>query len=409
MSTSWQVAVVALALLELTLAGAVIVLARRLSALPVSRLAPPASASLAGSSAPAVAGQDVRSGMSVSTADFAGRPVVLAFVSEGCSYCHRLVPHLNRFAKDQSGRVEVITVIAGGMRDAERFAGDHGLRTYALSDRQTRASTAHEVKTTPYAVVLDAIGAPAARGGVAGYAELERLVSWGGSVDPGAEADITEGPPEAERRPLDLEGLLGDEHLADQLSALGLSLGVRTDPSTRTQIIDVAAVANGAEPLAIVIDPEVAPAFLAGEISPCGVLSTGTVIVHGPQRSVGAALRALAGLSAAYRREIGSTDAPSRLTALEGLDLLNPRGAHVVSEILTTVDGPLVAALVLSGLSPVERAIEQAAIFELYLRGRLAAEELRLFVAALTELAATSPQVHQASHDAPILVPSRKE
>ena len=91
---------------------------------------------------------------------FAGRPVVVAFLSPGCTQCVQLVRHLNRMATVRQD-VPCIVVVTG--TGASEFAATLGERLLVVSDEQAKLQKAYAVEWVPTIYLIDDEGKVAMR------------------------------------------------------------------------------------------------------------------------------------------------------------------------------------------------------------------------------------------------------
>jgi hypothetical protein len=127
-----------------------------------------------GARGPRLKGSDLRSGAAIDTSLFAGRELVLLFLSPGCRLCWRLAdgarrlpaePSLSRIAVCQGSAAE-----CGGFVDA---LGDIPL----LLDANGAMSRSYGVRSTPVAFALDREGRVRASGSPRHGGELAELVA----------------------------------------------------------------------------------------------------------------------------------------------------------------------------------------------------------------------------------------
>src|SRR5579872_844581 len=75
-----------------------------------------------GTPAPDFAANEATSGKILSLKDFRGRRLALIFLTTGCLACRELIPHLNKVARDEVGRVEFLTVCFGTASGCREFS-----------------------------------------------------------------------------------------------------------------------------------------------------------------------------------------------------------------------------------------------------------------------------------------------
>lgn len=95
-------------------------------------------------------------GSPVSTADMAGQPYAVLFVSPSCSSCNVSLDELGALSSKADGNV--IVVCRGEVADCRRLAEGYGLLAPVVADPAFEVSSLFEVNSVPTAVVVDANG-----------------------------------------------------------------------------------------------------------------------------------------------------------------------------------------------------------------------------------------------------------
>lgn len=119
-------------------------------------------------------------GSSLDLGSAPGVPTVVNLWGSWCGPCREELPVMQQLADAAGGRVRVIGVISkDGVRQAESFAEDAGLRFPSAFDGQGRLMTAEGLNALPVTYFVDAGGAVTYRqvGPVASLVQLEQLVS----------------------------------------------------------------------------------------------------------------------------------------------------------------------------------------------------------------------------------------
>jgi methylamine dehydrogenase accessory protein MauD len=105
-----------------------------------------------GTAAPDFAAEDPRTGQPIRLSDFDGRRVVVAFVASNCPPCRKLVPDLNRFARDRHDTSVVAVATDGAGMD---YAREFSERIAVVGDAGKAIQQAFEVSRTPLVYLLD--------------------------------------------------------------------------------------------------------------------------------------------------------------------------------------------------------------------------------------------------------------
>ena len=85
-----------------------------------------------GTPAPGIHLPDVASGETVSSNDYAGKPLLVMFICRHCPYVKHVEGELARLGRDYEGKVGIIAV---GSNDAEAYPGDKPERLKAQAER----------------------------------------------------------------------------------------------------------------------------------------------------------------------------------------------------------------------------------------------------------------------------------
>jgi methylamine dehydrogenase accessory protein MauD len=91
-----------------------------------------------------------------SLTDFAGRPLLLMFVQEGCGPCHAIAPLLNELARKRD--LQVAAVNSSSREAAHAWAEDVKAEFPVLIQERWRVSKSFEVYATPFAFLIGADG-----------------------------------------------------------------------------------------------------------------------------------------------------------------------------------------------------------------------------------------------------------
>lgn len=110
--------------------------------------------------APEIEAQDVRSGERIRLSDFRGRVVMVNFWATWCQYCREEMLALERFSRENQGRVQVLAVAADGREPPEvlaAFAEELGLSFPVVFDGGG-ASAQYRAYGLPITLFLDGNG-----------------------------------------------------------------------------------------------------------------------------------------------------------------------------------------------------------------------------------------------------------
>jgi methylamine dehydrogenase accessory protein MauD len=113
-------------------------------------------------------------GMEVALSDFAGRRVLLAFMQDGCSPCHKALPELDRLHRDG---LAVLVVNSGEPEATRRWAAGAGVRVPILIQEKFELSRRYEVFATPFAFLIDERGVIASKGLINNRQHIEFVLS----------------------------------------------------------------------------------------------------------------------------------------------------------------------------------------------------------------------------------------
>jgi peroxiredoxin len=119
-----------------------------------------------GATAPAFRLPEPRSGKEVSLADFAGKPVLVAFISNVCPSVKLIAKQFNQFAKDYAGRLQVIGINSNAAEikageTSEGVAEEARAQGYVfpyLRDESQQVAEAYDAACTPDFFLYDAQG-----------------------------------------------------------------------------------------------------------------------------------------------------------------------------------------------------------------------------------------------------------
>lgn len=119
----------------------------------------PATGLIVGQWAPEVSLLDARSGATLSSAAFRGKPLLIAFVDAVCPSCHRLAPKLEEFHASNRAEYQVIMVCRSGQSATTGFIAATGLNTVPIFvDPDGDVALAFNVNVNPFVIFLDSQG-----------------------------------------------------------------------------------------------------------------------------------------------------------------------------------------------------------------------------------------------------------
>lgn len=127
-----------------------------------------------GARGPRLKGSDLRSGAAIDTSLFAGRELMLLFLSPGCRMCWRLADGTRKLAAEPS--LSRIAVCRGGAAECAGFADALAADVPLLLDAAGGLSQGYGVRTAPVAFVLDEEGRVRASGSPRHAGELAELL-----------------------------------------------------------------------------------------------------------------------------------------------------------------------------------------------------------------------------------------
>ena len=127
-----------------------------------------------GSKAPdfTLAGPD---GTEVALHDFAGQPVLLAFLQAACKPCREVVPELNRV--HQKGKVKVIAVNTGEAEAVGQWVAEVGARFPVLVQSQRDLSRQYQVVASPFGFLINDQGIIRAKGIISNREHLDFVLA----------------------------------------------------------------------------------------------------------------------------------------------------------------------------------------------------------------------------------------
>lgn len=99
----------------------------------------------------------VADGKEVALSDFRGKAVLINFFSTGCPSCKRELPHVEEFAENARGGLEVLLVSSDPPEELRAFMAGRSSRIRTLYDPGA-AQSSYRVDTIPYLVVVDPQG-----------------------------------------------------------------------------------------------------------------------------------------------------------------------------------------------------------------------------------------------------------
>jgi peroxiredoxin len=119
----------------------------------------PATGPLIGQRAPELELVDARSGATLSSTQFHGRPLLIAFVDAVCPSCHRLAPKLEEFYIRNQAEFQVIVVCRSGAASTSAFISATNLNTVPVFlDPAGDVALAFNVNISPFVLFLDSQG-----------------------------------------------------------------------------------------------------------------------------------------------------------------------------------------------------------------------------------------------------------
>ena len=127
-----------------------------------------------GARGPRLKGSDLRTGATIDTSLFAGRELMLLFLSPGCRMCWRLADGTRKLAAEPS--LTRMAVCRGGAAECAGFARALAADVPLLLDATGGMCQGYGVRSTPVAFVLDQEGRVRASGSPRHAGELADLV-----------------------------------------------------------------------------------------------------------------------------------------------------------------------------------------------------------------------------------------
>jgi methylamine dehydrogenase accessory protein MauD len=154
-----------------------------------------------GKGAPDFEASDVRTGQTVRTSEFRGRRLALVFLTPTCVACRELVPHLNDVARERRRETAMLAVCFGATDACARLARETGIRVPLVADPTNVVGAHYEVRSTPFAFLVDANGTILIRGIVNSWPQIEALLDEEGTFQgtmpwqavPNGSADLSGG------------------------------------------------------------------------------------------------------------------------------------------------------------------------------------------------------------------------
>lgn len=372
MPTEWSVAIVLIGLLAALNAWTTLRLYSALGARARPKAGSPSGAVREST--------DVVAGRPVSELVPHEAPLIAVFMSEGCHYCHRLMPQLNAFADEQQ-HAAVVGVIAGSREDARRLALARGLTVPVIAGTDIE----HAVPFTPYAVVFDHDDTILAERGVSSRRDLQTLAQSARvtTATPPATQPFIRPAPRASRRPRRTRSRSQRRQVAAFTQLLGAHrldhpATVQVVGSRRSRTIKVGPDGRPAATLTIAQDS--LHELLDGELFAPAALLRGAITVHGSFAGACELLHAT--------HAIGSS-------AKLGVDPRAHRPALPAAMRARGLSGEpterrLLAAAMLAAGPPLARLLRIAELNEAYLSSRISASDYRELTEGLLDLAATN-------------------
>ncbi len=117
----------------------------------------------------------------VSLSQYAGRRLLLAFLSPTCTSCKRLIPHLNEVRREYARDVEVLAICRGMPEVCEQFARLHQMSFPVAIDVDDTIAHSYGINLTPFAYLLDQQGRVLIRGIANDWTQLEHLIAEEGT------------------------------------------------------------------------------------------------------------------------------------------------------------------------------------------------------------------------------------
>lgn len=106
-----------------------------------------------------------------------GRPLILTFVTAGCSSCQLVAPAIKALAADNSADVNWAIICLDRPSECLAFQENNGLRDVIISRGSDQIRDLYEIGTTPYSLLIDQEGNMVAKGLVNHIEHLESLVN----------------------------------------------------------------------------------------------------------------------------------------------------------------------------------------------------------------------------------------
>jgi methylamine dehydrogenase accessory protein MauD len=158
MTTSWQVAFIALWALVLLQIGLILILYRQVGLVYLGQSQARTRDGLPiGESAPSWEAPD-QNGGAVRSEVFRGRPLVLTFADPGCGPCQKLFPELRAFYARHGTEISVVCVASSNEFENRKMARAHDLEFPVLTQHANVISDAYAVVATPFLYVIDQEG-----------------------------------------------------------------------------------------------------------------------------------------------------------------------------------------------------------------------------------------------------------
>lgn len=114
-----------------------------------------------GSPAPSVMLTDAH-GVQVSLSELLGRRLLLVFAQANCDPCHRIVPELNRLARNDE--LQVFAVVRGSPAEARQWAEETGASFPVFAQDGVSVSQRFQVYATPFAFLVNERGVIQSKG-----------------------------------------------------------------------------------------------------------------------------------------------------------------------------------------------------------------------------------------------------
>lgn len=113
-----------------------------------------------GKSAPDVEIGDIMSGQKIKLASFKGKPTLVNLWATWCAPCVRELPTLDKLAKAQSGKLQVVAISEDmqGAKVVQPFLASRGVELHPYHDTDNGLMMAYKIASLPATILYDADG-----------------------------------------------------------------------------------------------------------------------------------------------------------------------------------------------------------------------------------------------------------